>query len=58
MGVLVGAVLAITSIWSIPYHPVWSIVCIAIAILVLYGLVSHRQREAIQRQVVGMSSFG
>lgn len=45
IGVVAGAVLAITSIWWIPYYPVWSFVYIGIGILVMYGLIVHGERQ-------------
>jgi hypothetical protein len=40
-GVVASAVAAITAISWLPYYPVWSLIYIAIAVLVIYGLVVH-----------------
>lgn len=45
IGVLAAALLAVTSIWWIPYYPVWSLVYIGIGILVMYGLLAYGQKE-------------
>jgi hypothetical protein len=46
IGIVAGAILAISSIWWMPYYPVWSFVYIAIGVLVIYALGAHGQREA------------
>ena len=38
IGIIAGSVLAITSIWWMPYYPVWSLVYIIIGMFVVYGL--------------------
>jgi len=38
LGIVAGAVLAISAIWWIPYYPVWSIVYIGLGVGVIYGL--------------------
>ena len=37
-GVAAGAILAITSVWAMPYYPFWSLTYIAIGVLVIFGL--------------------
>ena len=41
IGVFAGAVLAITAIWWIPYYPVWSLLYVAMGVLLVYALVAH-----------------
>jgi hypothetical protein len=41
IGIIGGAVLAITSLWSMPYYPVWSLTYVLLGILVVYGLAAH-----------------
>jgi hypothetical protein len=46
VGILAAGILSVTSIWSIPYYPVWSITYIGIGILVIYGLSVYGGRKA------------
>ena len=39
VGIVAGAVAAITSIWWMPYYPIWSLTYIGIGVLVIYALV-------------------
>jgi hypothetical protein len=48
IGVIAAALLAISAIWWMPYYPVWSLTYIAIAVLVIYGLVVYGGREAVE----------
>ena len=41
IGVFAGAVLSISSIWWMPYYPVWSLLYIGVGILVMYGLAAY-----------------
>ena len=45
IGIIAGAVLSISSIWWMPYYPVWSLVYIMIGVLVVYGLAAHGGRN-------------
>jgi len=45
IGIIGGAIGAISAIWWIPYYPVWSLVYIAIGLLVVYALAAHGARE-------------
>ena len=47
IGIFAGAVMAISSIWWMPYYPVWSLTYIAVGILVIYGLAVYGGREEI-----------
>ncbi len=48
IGIVAGGVLAISSIWWMPYYPIWSLTYIAIGILVIYGLVAYGGRDAVE----------
>ena len=49
IGIIAGGVLAISAVWWLPYYPVWSLLYIAIGILVIYGLVVYGGRDAVDR---------
>jgi hypothetical protein len=46
IGIFAGAVLAISSIWWMPYYPIWSLTYIFVGILVIYGLAAYGGRES------------
>lgn len=48
IGVVAGAILAISSIWWMPYYPIWSLTYIAIGALVIYALVAYGSRDAVE----------
>jgi hypothetical protein len=41
VGIIAGAIGAISAIWWMPYYPVWSLTYIAVGALVIYALVAH-----------------
>ena len=41
VGVVAGAIIAISAIWWMPYYPIWSLTYIAIGALVIYALVAY-----------------
>ncbi len=41
IGIVAGAVMAVTAIWLMPYYPVWSLTYIGLGILTIYALVAH-----------------
>ena len=45
IGIIAGALGAVSAIWWMPYYPVWSLVYIFIGILVIYALAAHGGRE-------------
>ena len=45
IGIIGGAIGTISAIWWMPYYPVWSLVYIAIGLLVIYALAAHGGRE-------------
>ncbi len=49
IGIFAASLLAISAIWWMPFYPVWSLIYIAIGILVVYGLVAYGGRDAIDR---------
>jgi hypothetical protein len=40
-GIVASAVAAITAVTWMPYYPVWSLIYVALAITVIYGLAAH-----------------
>ena len=47
IGIAAGSVLAITSIWWIPYYPVWSLLYIMLGMFVVYGLAVYGGRDPV-----------
>jgi hypothetical protein len=47
IGIGAGGILAISSIWWMPYYPIWSLAYITIGILVIYGLSVYGGRQAV-----------
>lgn len=45
LGIIAGAVAAISAIWWMPYYPVWSLAYIVIGVFVIYGLAVYGSRE-------------
>ena len=45
IGVVAGAVIAISAIWWMPYYPIWSLTYIGIGVLVIYALVMEGGRR-------------
>ena len=45
IGILAGAIMAISAVWWIPVYPVWSFVYILIGIFMIYGLAVHGGRS-------------
>jgi hypothetical protein len=41
VGIGAGAIAAVTSVFWLPYYPVWSLVYAALGVLVIYGLVVY-----------------
>ena len=44
IGIIGGAILAITSLWQMPFYPVWSLTYVLLGVLVVYGLAAHGGR--------------
>ena len=41
VGILAASIAAITAVVWMPYYPVWSLIYIGIAVMVIYGLSAH-----------------
>lgn len=41
VGIIAAALAAISAMFVMPYYPVWSLIYIAIAVMVIYGLSAH-----------------
>jgi hypothetical protein len=46
IGIVAGAVAAITSIWWMPYYPIWSLTYIAIGVGVVFALAAYGGRDS------------
>lgn len=44
IGIIAGALLAISAFWWMPFYPVWSLAYVLIGMLVVYGLAAHGGR--------------
>lgn len=44
IGIIGGAMMAVTAFWAMPYYPVWSLTYVFLGILVVYGLAAHGGR--------------
>lgn len=49
VGIVAGVVAAISAIWWMPYYPVWSLVYIGLAVLVVYALAAYGGRDRVTR---------
>jgi hypothetical protein len=47
IGIVAAGAAAITAVVWMPYYPVWSFIYIALAMLVIYGLLAHYREEAV-----------
>ena len=48
IGIIAGGLLAVSSIWMMPYYPIWALTYVAIGILVVYGLATYGSRESVE----------
>ena len=46
VGIIAAGLAAISAIFVMPYYPVWSLIYIAIAVMVIYGLSAHPREQA------------
>ena len=46
IGIIAGALMAISALWLMPYYPIWSFTYILIGVLVVYGLAAYGGRDA------------
>ena len=49
VGIVAGAVMAVSSIWWMPYYPVWSLTYIALGGLVIYALAVYGDRDSVEQ---------
>jgi hypothetical protein len=47
IGIIAGAVLAISSIWWMPYYPIWSLTYIFVGVLVTYSLAAYGGQKVV-----------
>jgi hypothetical protein len=47
IGIVASAIAAIVSVTWMPYYPVWSLVYVGLAVMVIYGLAAHFDEEAV-----------
>jgi hypothetical protein len=45
VGIVAGAIAAVTSIWLIPYYPIWALVYIGLGVSVIYALAAYGGRD-------------
>lgn len=43
VGIVAGAIAAVSAIWWMPYYPVWALTYVGLGILVIYALAAHGQ---------------
>jgi len=48
IGIAAGAVMAVSSVWWMPYYPIWSLTYIALGVLVIYALAAYGGRDAVE----------
>jgi hypothetical protein len=46
VGVVAAAIGGITAVSWLPYYPVWSLIYIGLAVLIIYGLLTHFSEES------------
>jgi hypothetical protein len=46
IGIIAGAIGAISAVWWMPYYPVWALTYVILSVLAVYGLATHGGREA------------
>ena len=46
VGIVAAGLAAISAIFVMPYYPVWSLIYIALAVMVIYGLSAHYREAA------------
>ena len=47
IGIVAGAVMAISAVWWMPFYPVWSLLYIFTAFLVIYSLTAYGAKETV-----------
>jgi hypothetical protein len=46
VGIIAGAIGAISAMWLMPFYPVWALTYVLLGVLVVYGLAAHGGRRA------------
>ena len=46
VGIIAGGIMAISSIWWMPYYPIWSLTYVAIGIGVVFALAAYGGRDS------------
>jgi hypothetical protein len=46
IGIVAAAIAAISAVSWLPYYPVWSLIYIGIAVLIIYGLVTRYEEQS------------
>ena len=41
IGIIAGSLTAISAIWLVPYYPIWSLLYVALGVLVVYALAAY-----------------
>jgi hypothetical protein len=49
VGIVAAGIAGITAVSWLPYYPVWSLIYIGLAILIIYGLLAHFDEEPVTR---------
>jgi hypothetical protein len=47
VGIVAAAIAAVTAVTWMPYYPVWALIYIGIAVIVIYGLAARFEEEAV-----------
>lgn len=48
IGIVAGALMAISAVWWIPFYPVWSLTYILLGVLVIYALAAYGGSDAAE----------
>jgi hypothetical protein len=48
IGIAAGAIMAVTSIWWMPYYPTWSLLYVAAGVLVIYALAVYGHTDEVE----------
>ena len=46
VGIVAGAIGAISAVWWMPYYPIWSLTYVGLGVAVIYALVAYGGRES------------
>jgi hypothetical protein len=58
VGIIAASLAAISAVFVMPYYPIWSLLYIAIAIMVIYGLAAHYGEHASAPHDTGHHAAG